>query len=69
VLPLPNAAAELNLSPQRKRRKLFEALLHQFDALAQRQPVLMVFEDAHWSDATSRELLELARWRLCRCSS
>src|SRR5215469_842134 len=33
LLSLPTAA-ELNLTPQRKREKLFEALLHQFEALA-----------------------------------
>jgi tetratricopeptide (TPR) repeat protein len=49
----------LNLSPQRKREMLFEAELHQLEALAKRRPVLMVFEDAHWIDPTSRELLDL----------
>src|SRR5205085_12279162 len=33
LLSLPNAAAELNLSPQRKREKLFEAMLGQLEAL------------------------------------
>jgi predicted ATPase len=56
---LPNTATDLNLSPQRKREMLFEALLHQLEALAQSAPVLMVFEDAHWTDPTSRELLDL----------
>jgi hypothetical protein len=59
LLSLPNAAAELNLSPQRKREKLFEALLNQLESLARGGPVLMAFEDAHWVDPTSRELLDL----------
>jgi predicted ATPase len=59
VLSLPSSAAELNLSPQRKREKLFEAVLSQLEAEARRRPVLMVFEDAHWIDPTSRELLDL----------
>jgi class 3 adenylate cyclase len=59
LLSLPSAAAELNLSPQRKREKLLEALLRQLEALALSRPVLMVFEDAHWVDPTSRELLGL----------
>ena len=59
LLSLPSCAAELNLSPQRKREKLFEALLNQLDAEARRRPVLIVFEDAHWIDPTSRELLDL----------
>ena len=36
-----------------------EALLHQLAAVARSRPVLMVFEDAHWSDPSSRELLDL----------
>ncbi len=59
LLSLPSYAADLNLSPQRKREKLFEAVLDQLAAVARRQPVLMVFEDAHWIDPTSRELLDL----------
>ena len=58
-LSLPSSAADLNLSPQRKREKLFEALLDQLEAEARHRPVLMVFEDAHWIDPTSRELLDL----------
>jgi class 3 adenylate cyclase/predicted ATPase len=51
--PLPN------LSPQRKKERTLEALIHQLEGLAHRQPVVMVFEDAHWIDPTSRELLDL----------
>ena len=60
LLSLPSSAADLNLSPQRKREKLFEALLNQLEAEARHRPVLMVFEDAHWIDPTSRELLDLS---------
>jgi class 3 adenylate cyclase/tetratricopeptide (TPR) repeat protein len=58
LLSLPSAAYDLNLSPQRKREMLLEALLHQLEALALTHPVLMVFEDAHWIDPTSRELMD-----------
>jgi class 3 adenylate cyclase/predicted ATPase len=51
--PLPN------LSPQRKKERTLEALIHQLEGLACRQPLMMVFEDAHWIDPTSRELLDL----------
>ncbi len=51
--PLPN------LSPQRKKERTLEALIHQLEGLACRQPIVMVFEDAHWIDPTSRELLDL----------
>jgi class 3 adenylate cyclase len=60
LLSLPSSAADLNLSPKRKREKLLEALLHQLEAEARRRPVLMVFEDVQWIDATSRELLDLS---------
>jgi predicted ATPase len=52
--PLPN------LTPQRKKELTLEALIRQLEGLARRQPVVMVFEDAHWIDPTSRELLDLA---------
>jgi predicted ATPase len=51
--PLPN------LSPQRKKEKTLDALIRQLQGLARRQPVMAVFEDAHWLDPTSRELLDL----------
>jgi class 3 adenylate cyclase/predicted ATPase len=52
--PLPN------LSSQRKKERTLEALIRQLEGLARSQPVVMVFEDAHWIDPTSRELLDLA---------
>jgi predicted ATPase len=51
--PLPK------LSPQRKKERTLEALIRQLEGLARQQPVVMVFEDAHWIDPTSRELLDL----------
>jgi len=64
LLSLPNSVAALNLTPQRRRQRLLEALVHQLEGLASGRPVLMVFEDAHWSDASSRELLGLTIDRL-----
>jgi predicted ATPase len=66
LLSLPSSAAHLNLSPQRKREKLFGALLNQLEAEARQWPVLMVFEDAHWIDPTSRGLLDLIADRVRR---
>ena len=59
LLSLPDAAASLNLSPARKREKLFDAILGLLEAEARKRAVLMVFEDVHWIDPTSRELLDL----------
>jgi DNA polymerase III delta prime subunit len=66
LLSLPSSAADLNLSPQRKREKQFEVLLNHLEAEARRRPVLMAFEDAHWIDPTSRELLDLTVDRVQR---
>ena len=46
-------------TPQRRREKTFEALLRQHEALARQSAILMVFEDLHWIDPSSRELLDL----------
>src|SRR5438477_2473105 len=51
--PLPN------LSAQRKKERTLEALIRQLEGLSRQQPVVMVLEDAHWIDPTSRELLDL----------
>jgi class 3 adenylate cyclase/tetratricopeptide (TPR) repeat protein len=45
------------LSPQKRKEKTLAALLAQLDGLAARQPVFMIFEDIHWIDPTSLELL------------
>jgi class 3 adenylate cyclase/tetratricopeptide (TPR) repeat protein len=49
----------LNLSPQKRKEKTLHAQLTQVAGLAARQPVLMVFEDIHWSDPSTRESLDL----------
>ena len=55
-IPSTERYPALNLTPQAQKAKTFEALLAQLEGLAASQPVLMVFEDAHWSDPTSAEL-------------
>jgi len=56
--PLPN------LTPQRKKEWTLWALIRQLEGLSRHQPVVMVFEDAHWIDPTSRELLDLTIERI-----
>jgi len=51
--PLPD------LSPQRKKERTLEALIRQLEGLARQQPVVVIFDDAHWMDPTSRELLDI----------
>jgi class 3 adenylate cyclase/predicted ATPase len=58
MLSLPNDGRypALELIPQQRRQKTLEALILQVVALARQNPVLMIFEDAHWADPTSLEL-------------
>ena len=58
-LPVSDRHQLPNLNPQRKKERTLEALIRQLEGLAHLQPVDMVFEDAHWIDPTSRELLDL----------
>ena len=46
---------KLELTPQQRRQKTLEALHAQVETFARKSPVLMIFEDAHWTDPTSLE--------------
>ncbi len=65
-IPLGSRYPPLTMAPAQQRRLTLSALLDQIEGLARRQPVLMLFEDAHWADATSLELLNLAVERVRR---
>jgi class 3 adenylate cyclase len=57
MLSLPNDGRYpvLDLMPQQRRQKTLEALGSQIETLSRANPVLMIFEDAHWADSTSLE--------------
>jgi predicted ATPase len=57
-LPSEPRYPPLGLTPQARKEKTLAALLRQLEALAGRQPVLLIFEDLHWIDPSSRELLD-----------
>jgi class 3 adenylate cyclase/predicted ATPase len=59
MLSLPNDGRypTLDLTPQQRRQRTLEALVRQVEILSNTAPVLVVFEDAHWSDPTSLELM------------
>src|SRR6202030_317606 len=46
----------LELTPQQRRQRTLEALVSQVVALSSQNPLLMIFEDAHWTDPTTLEL-------------
>ena len=65
-LPTEGRFPPLQLTPQRKKEKTFEALLRQLEYLATQGPVMMLYEDVHWIDPSSRELLDLVIERVPR---
>jgi class 3 adenylate cyclase/predicted ATPase len=63
MLSVPNDGRYLSvdaLTPEQRRQKTLEALGSQVEKLARQNPVLMIFEDAHWADPTSLEVF--SRW-------
>jgi tetratricopeptide (TPR) repeat protein len=58
-LPTSDRYPPRDFTPQKQKEKTLQALVAQVEGLALRQPVLMLFEDAHWSDPTSLELMDL----------
>ena len=59
MLSLPNDGRypTLELTPQQRRQQSLEALAAQLEALSHSKPILMIFEDVHWVDPTSLEVL------------
>ena len=65
LLSLPTARyATLSLSSQRRKELLFETFLAQLATLGARQPVMIVLEDLHWIDPTTRELFDIVVERI-----
>jgi class 3 adenylate cyclase/DNA-binding winged helix-turn-helix (wHTH) protein/tetratricopeptide (TPR) repeat protein len=58
-LPHPAGYSPLQLNPERQKQKTQEALIAWMLAEAAHQPVLMVWEDLHWADPSTLELLGL----------
>ncbi|MBR0697827.1 AAA family ATPase [Bradyrhizobium lablabi] len=48
----------LDMSPQQRRQRTLESLISQIEVLTHSHPVLMIFEDVHWIDPTSLEVLD-----------
>jgi class 3 adenylate cyclase/tetratricopeptide (TPR) repeat protein len=47
-----------DMAPTAKRERTIAALVYQLEALAATAPVLVVFEDVHWIDPSTRDLLD-----------
>ena len=58
AVPVNGRYPVVELSPQQKREMTLTALLNQLEVIAAQSPILMVFEDIHWIDPTSLDLLD-----------
>jgi predicted ATPase/class 3 adenylate cyclase len=59
MLSLPNDGRYpvLELAPRQRRQTTMDALVRQVEILSISAPLLVIFEDAHWADPTSLELM------------
>ena len=57
AIPAVGRYPPLELSPQQRKERTFQVLLDQLAGLAARAPVLALYEDVHWADPTTLELL------------
>lgn len=66
MLSLPNDGRypSVELAPEQRKHRTLEALTSQVVRLASRTPVLVIFEDVHWIDPTSLEVLDLVVQRI-----
>jgi class 3 adenylate cyclase/tetratricopeptide (TPR) repeat protein/ABC-type transport system involved in cytochrome c biogenesis ATPase subunit len=58
-LPTDGRCPPLDLSPERQKQQTLAALVEQMKRLAAHRPLLVVFEDVHWIDPTTLDLLDL----------
>ncbi len=57
-IPTGEPYPQPDLSPQQRKDRTFALLRRRLASLAERQPVLMLLEDAHWADPSSLELFD-----------
>ena len=69
LLGLPNAESSptmLGLSAERRKAAMFRTFVATFSAVAEAESALMIFEDVHWLDPTTLELLSTIIERIDR---
>ncbi|MCP3395026.1 AAA family ATPase [Bradyrhizobium sp. CCGB12] len=57
--PIGDRYPPLNLTPYSRKEKTLQVQVAQVEGLAAQQPLLMLWEDIHWSDPTTLESLDL----------
>ena len=64
LLPTAGRFPVLQFAPQRKRERLMQALIGLLERAARSTPLLLIVEDAQWSDASTRELMTMLATRI-----
>jgi class 3 adenylate cyclase len=57
-IPLTKRYSPIDIDAQEHKERTLEALVHQVEALSAQRPVLIIFEDLHWVDPSTLELLD-----------
>src|SRR6202042_2530756 len=58
-IPCEQRYGPLPMTPQKHKDETLRSLVDLTEAAARRQPSVMLFEDAHWADPTTLEVLDL----------
>jgi class 3 adenylate cyclase/predicted ATPase len=56
LIPTDDCYPPCDPDPERRKERTLQALIDHLEELAQERPVLIILEDAHWSDPTSLDL-------------
>jgi class 3 adenylate cyclase/tetratricopeptide (TPR) repeat protein len=65
-IPCEQRYGMLPMTPQKHKAETLRTLVNLIEAAARRQPSVMLFEDAHWADPTTLDLLDLLIDRLTK---
>lgn len=66
AIPTGDRYSSLDLTPQQRKQRTLDALLGQLSGLAAKRPVLSLYEDVHWMDPSTLELVGLVIDRVQR---
>jgi tetratricopeptide (TPR) repeat protein len=58
-IPCEERYGAVAMTPQKFKDETLRALVDTMGAIARRQPTVMLFEDAHWADPTTLEVMDL----------
>ncbi len=58
-IPCEERYGAVAMTPQKFKDETLRALVDTTEAIARRQPTVMLFEDAHWADPTTLEVMDL----------